>query len=129
MKDARQEAIEALWAIIRPGQTYNGRNLTDAQIEMQNRVVRAVDTMISATKANGLPTKIDSKASKLVKIDYTNWQGERDVRVIEPIEWFMGSNTYHPNEQWLCRAFDLNKKAERIFAVKDIHSWTPVDKQ
>lgn len=64
-------------------------------------------------------------ASKEVVIDYTNWRGERSLRIILPVETFFGLNEFHPGEQWLLKAIDVEKNAERVFAMKDIHSWQP----
>lgn len=63
--------------------------------------------------------------SKEVFIDYTNWRKERSLRKILPLEIFFGLNEFHPGEQWLLKAIDIDKKVERIFAIKDIHSWNP----
>jgi predicted DNA-binding transcriptional regulator YafY len=60
-----------------------------------------------------------------VIIDYTNYRGERGMRTIRPMEMFFGLNDFHPGEQWLLKAIDVEKNAERVFAMKDIHSWTP----
>jgi len=62
---------------------------------------------------------------KAVKIVYTNYKGETADRTIIPLELWFGSTEYHKEEQWLLKAFDLEKKAERNFAVKDIKSWMP----
>lgn len=60
-----------------------------------------------------------------VYIDYTNYRGERGVRLIQPqpdgLYW--GSNEYHREEQWLLRAIDVEKKTLRTFAMRDIHGW------
>lgn len=58
-------------------------------------------------------------------IDYTNHRGERSLRVISPTftPIFYGSTTWHPEEQWLLEAWDLEKGQLRTFAVKDIHAW------
>lgn len=61
-----------------------------------------------------------------VEIDYTNWKNERSVRRIVPINVYFGSNQYHPEQQWLLEATDLDKNAPRTFAMKDIHSWKPI---
>jgi hypothetical protein len=62
-----------------------------------------------------------------VDIDYTNYRGERAVRRIVPREMFFGSTDYHAEPQWLLAAIDVSKKAERVFAMRDVHSWTPVN--
>lgn len=59
-----------------------------------------------------------------VWIDYTNWKGERAVRMVRPCELWFARTEYHPEQQWLMRAWDAEKKAIRDFALKDVHSWT-----
>ena len=58
-----------------------------------------------------------------VKILYTNYRGETAIRDIIPIKIWFGSTDWHPEEGWLMDAYDLEKKAERSFAMKDIKSW------
>lgn len=58
-----------------------------------------------------------------VKIQYTNWKGVEGIRRILPIKVIYGSNEYHQADQWLLIAHDLDKDAERTFAVCDIHEW------
>lgn len=65
---------------------------------------------------------------KIVEIDYTNYRGERGVRQIQPKKLFFGSNEWHPKEQWLLEALDLSKKADRLFAMSEIHSWRCLEK-
>ena len=64
-------------------------------------------------------------AASQVYIDYTNYRGERSVRLIEPLPdgLFFGFNEYHPQKQWLLRAVDVEKKALRTFALRDVHGW------
>ena len=61
--------------------------------------------------------------NKVIKMIYTNWKGETGLRKIIPKEIIFSSNEYHKEEQWLLVAFDLDKNAERTFAIKDIKSW------
>lgn len=58
-----------------------------------------------------------------VKIIYTNWRGETAERTIVPIKIWFGSTEWHKEEQWLLRALDTEKQAERDFAIKDIQQW------
>jgi predicted DNA-binding transcriptional regulator YafY len=60
---------------------------------------------------------------RTVKIDYTNWEGERATRLILPMALRFGTNIWHPVPQWLLEAFDLARNEERTFALKDIHGW------
>lgn len=62
---------------------------------------------------------------KIVEIDYTNHAGERSNRRIVPLQMTFKSTEWHPVAQWILDAMDVDKAAERSFAMKDIHSWTP----
>lgn len=73
--------------------------------------------------------KIDaSYAEKIVIIDYTNWRGQRAPRRIVPLGIVYGTTKWHPEPQWLLNAWDVVKKTERTFAMKDIHMWEPAYK-
>lgn len=62
-----------------------------------------------------------------VTITYTNYRGETSERNIIPEKIWYGSTEWHPEPQWLLTALDLDKKASRDFAMKDIHTW--IDKE
>jgi predicted DNA-binding transcriptional regulator YafY len=55
-----------------------------------------------------------------MKINYTNWKGVSSKRNIIPLIPFYGKNEWHPTEQWLLIAWDLDKMAFRTFAIKDM---------
>jgi predicted DNA-binding transcriptional regulator YafY len=55
-----------------------------------------------------------------MNINYTNWKRVRSNRNIIPLFPYYGSNEYHPTKQWLLKAWDIDKKAIRSFALKDI---------
>ncbi len=61
--------------------------------------------------------------NKAVKIEYTNWEGKTAIRNIEPKKLWFGSTEWHEEEQWLLNAFDLDKQADRDFAMRDIKRW------
>lgn len=61
-----------------------------------------------------------------VTFTYKNYRGEIGVRMVRPIMIAFGANSYHPEPQWLLHGFDLNKQAERTFAIKDIRDWSPI---
>lgn len=66
----------------------------------------------------------DSKdVSKYVTIVYTNYKGITSVRDLLPIKIFFGSNEWHKEDQWLMEAVDIEKNAQRTFAMKDIRTW------
>ena len=64
-----------------------------------------------------------SQAVEAVTIVYTNYRGERGVRHVQPLRIEFGSNEWHPEPQWFMVAWDLEKGAERTFALRDIESW------
>lgn len=61
--------------------------------------------------------------NEVVTIVYTNWKGVRAERRIKPIQLWFGKTEYHPSEQWLLTAIDVEKGEERNFAMADIESW------
>lgn len=60
---------------------------------------------------------------KGVTIRYTNYRGETADRHVVPIRIRYAASEWHPEEQWLLDALDLDKGAERSFSLRDIHSW------
>lgn len=53
-------------------------------------------------------------------VEYTNWRGETARRVIIPIRMWWGSTEWHPQEQWMLTAWDVEKDAVRDFAWQDM---------
>lgn len=64
---------------------------------------------------------------KDVEIIYTNWKNVKAKRIIRPIEVWFGKTEYHPEDQWLLKALDVEKDEERDFAMKDIEDWRQVN--
>lgn len=60
---------------------------------------------------------------KTIKILYKNWKNETRYRLIEPISIEFKSTEWHPEEQWILNAIDIEKDAQRAFAIKDIIEW------
>ena len=60
-----------------------------------------------------------------LRIDYTNWRGERRIRVIQPLSVSFGVTEHHSQPQWLLRAIDVEKGEERDFAMLRIHRTLP----
>ena len=54
------------------------------------------------------------------KFLYRNHRGEEALRRVVPMSIRFGATEWHPKDQWLLRAFDLEKRAEREFAMADI---------
>lgn len=61
-----------------------------------------------------------------VRIDYTNWRGERAWRRIIPYKIYFGVTEHHKFPQWILDAYDLDKYARRHFAMADIKAWIPL---
>lgn len=53
-------------------------------------------------------------------VRYTNWRGETADRVIEPIRIWWGNTEWHPENQWMLEAKDVEKNAVRDFALRDM---------
>ena len=75
----------------------------------------------SAILAQDEEPRIDR--STAVVIRYTNYRGETADRRIVPIRIRFGSTEWHPEEQWLLEAFDLDRDATRAFALRDVSQW------
>ena len=60
---------------------------------------------------------------KQVEILYTNWKGVTTYRNIIPKSIEFKSTEWHKEKQWILNAFDIDKQADRGFALKDIKEW------
>jgi predicted DNA-binding transcriptional regulator YafY len=65
-------------------------------------------------------------AATTIAIDYVNWRGERSWRRVVPQRLYFAAVEWHPGEQWLLDAWDVDKQAIRSFAMKDIRAWAPM---
>jgi hypothetical protein len=52
-----------------------------------------------------------------VAMPYTNHNGERRERVFKPLQVWYGSTKWHPTPQWFMRVWDVEKQAERDYAL------------
>ncbi len=66
-------------------------------------------------------TKAD--ANTVAMILYRNYRGETSVRRIIPRQIRFASTEWHPEEQWLLDAYDLDRQADRSFALRDVIEW------
>ena len=62
-----------------------------------------------------------------VTFTYKNYRDEISIRLVKPIMIAFGMTSFHREPQWLLHAWDLNKEAERTFAMKDIEDWEPTN--
>lgn len=97
---------------------------TAGGISILQAVQKTAPTMVQGTLDLIDPEHAVMMASQ-VYIDYTNYRGERSVRLIQPVPngVFWGSNEFHKEDQWLLPAIDVEKKVLRTFALRDIHGF------
>ncbi|MDP9675356.1 putative DNA-binding transcriptional regulator YafY [Paenibacillus jamilae] len=58
--------------------------------------------------------------NKKLMFEYKNYKGEVSLRHVYPQGIRYGSTEWHPEEQWLLKAWDYAKGEYREFAMKDI---------
>ena len=63
-----------------------------------------------------MPTEL----APTLQFAYKNWKGETNNRIVIPYDIWFGNTEFHPEEQWLLRAYDVDKCAERKFALRDV---------
>ena len=52
--------------------------------------------------------------------EYINYKGTKSTRNVIPMSLYFGATEFHPENQWLMVAYDLDKQCERTFALNDI---------
>ncbi|MBN8187567.1 hypothetical protein JF540_12790 [Salipiger thiooxidans] len=65
-----------------------------------------------------------SSLGQPVTFTYTNWRGETAQRTAVPKSLWFGVTEWHPEPGWLMTAYDLEKAADRDFALADC-TFTP----
>ena len=84
-------------------------------------------TMLASNTNKQTPFMLEGMTDKClknpIKVEYTNYRGEKGIRTIVPISFFFGTTEYHPEEQWLIKLWDVDRQAERIYALKEITRW------
>lgn len=74
--------------------------------------------------ASGTTTPaLDCDPRKAIGIVYRNYRGETARRQVVPERVWFGATEWHPEEQWLLDAIDIEKGAKRSFALRDIQSY------
>ena len=51
---------------------------------------------------------------------YKNYKGEESLRRVMPVSLWFGLSSYYSGRQWFLKCWDLEKKAERDFALVNI---------
>ncbi|WAW11539.1 hypothetical protein vBAcePPAc_0162 [Aeromonas phage vB_AceP_PAc] len=54
------------------------------------------------------------------QFEYINYKGIKSTRNVIPMSLYFGATEFHPENQWLIVAYDLDRQCERTFALKDI---------
>lgn len=62
-------------------------------------------------------------SDSVVQFVYENWKNEVGLRTVRPLELYFGTHEKHPKPQWILRALDVEKGAERHFALERVRSW------
>lgn len=62
---------------------------------------------------------MSDKIEAVIRFLYVNYRGEKAVRNVVPMSLYFGSTRWHPKEQWLLRAYDVDRGAVRDFALSD----------
>jgi len=96
------------------------REKTGFVLKRERKVLKR---FFGAKKDNGWRQSKMLTDKKAVRITYTNYRGETGERTIIPLELIFSKNEWHPQEQWMIRAIDVDKGAERTFTLKDIDGW------
>lgn len=63
---------------------------------------------------------IEFVPGQVIRFRYRNWEGVVSERTARVTTLAYGSTEWHPQPQWLVQAFDMEKKAERLFALRDM---------
>lgn len=60
---------------------------------------------------------------KVLYLDYTNWRGERAWRRVVPLDRapVFVTTPHHKEPVWTLRVYDLDRRAERSYVLKNIH--------
>ncbi|WP_336801693.1 hypothetical protein [Kaistia sp. MMO-174] len=106
------------------------RAFWNAAVDFLNRRVKVEDTLLAVAAGKRGPIEAEEAKALAVRLGvptqpgeppleilYTNWRGESHLRTIIPRGVWYGATEWHPEPQWLLRAFDIEKQADRDFAM------------
>ena len=54
------------------------------------------------------------------QFEYIKYKGIKSTLNVIPMSLYFGATEFHPENQWLMVAYDLDKQCERTFALNDI---------
>ena len=94
------------------------------KILLSSLILGSLMSLDAQNNESALPEVVTAQMnSNPIKVRYTNYRGETAVRTIIPIKFLFGSNEYHKDEQWLIELYDVERKAMRVYALKEITQW------
>lgn len=67
---------------------------------------------------------MELQPGKPVTFLYKNWRGEVTKRRVIPEALHYGATEWHPEPQWLLRAFCLDRQEPRDFSLEEIDPYT-----
>lgn len=82
----------------------------ESRQSLRDEVVRRINAATATPPAAG-------EGADAVTIRYRNYKGEVRDRRVGPLFWWYGVNEWHKEPGWLLHAVDLDKGAERDFAL------------
>lgn len=59
-------------------------------------------------------------SGQTIRFGYRNWQGAVAERTARVISLIYGATEWHQEPQWLLQAYDLEKNAVRLFALRNM---------
>lgn len=77
----------------------------------------------SGVEITSFPAPDSEAFYRFLQFIYKNYRGEVSERVVIPVGIWSGSTEWHPEPQFLLKAFDVRKSAYRDFALNDVLFW------
>lgn len=62
--------------------------------------------------------KIDRSKAAPIRITYNDYRGRASIRTITPVVLEFGSTEWHPEPQWLLLAYDNDRRAHCVLALR-----------
>jgi hypothetical protein len=75
-----------------------------------------------------LSIPVHAGAAEAIRVLYTNWKGETEVRLLFPEGIVLTDNPpYHTQKEWMLQAFDMDnpKKGSRLYPLSRIEEYAP----
>lgn len=114
--DAEYGRVEA--AIIMADREFDGDS---DHANCGDRLIASVQRLAERAEAaeKALAAQKTEPASPAISLLYTNYRNETADRLIKPMDIRYGQTEWHPHDQYLMLAWDMEKRALREFALMD----------